>query len=367
MSKETLSWLNQNTLIGLTDKRGNSWHYQASEQGDEPNHYPDFIPVADVERRLFNFEPVERQAAFLVEVDASFVAGVGGVPKGDVIKIGPKYYQVVADPDHKAIVDDRGTVFDYPTLEYAIHTYNQWLIGNVGTLLSQAKGELGISSAGLLRKRAQAWVEISIPETVTTPEGVEFLPNLLASTSLNRTLSTQYQATNRETVCDNTLTLARADERRIWRIKHTSGSLDRIGEAREALGIVWKTAEDFEQAVTAACAVKVSDREWQKVLDACLPVPKDKSQRSQNYVLNQHAALNGLYRKDPRCEPWKGTKFGVLQTFNTWKQHHATIRNANGGGRVERNRVNVINGSLARFDFQIADTVDEVLGLTPAA
>jgi hypothetical protein len=53
MSKETIQWLNTQTLIGMTEKRGNAWHYRAEEQGDEPNHYPLAIPVEDVKRRLF--------------------------------------------------------------------------------------------------------------------------------------------------------------------------------------------------------------------------------------------------------------------------------------------------------------------------
>lgn len=59
MSRETLEWLNANTLIGFTDKRGKAWHYRASKQGDQPNHYPGPVPVDDVKRRLFCWEPVE--------------------------------------------------------------------------------------------------------------------------------------------------------------------------------------------------------------------------------------------------------------------------------------------------------------------
>ena len=42
--------------------------------------------------------------------------------------------------------------------------------------------DLSISSAGLLRGGAVAWVEVSVPESITTPEGVVFRPNLLATT-----------------------------------------------------------------------------------------------------------------------------------------------------------------------------------------
>jgi len=35
MSRETLNWLNTNTLIGFTDKRGHAWHWRAQEQDGE--------------------------------------------------------------------------------------------------------------------------------------------------------------------------------------------------------------------------------------------------------------------------------------------------------------------------------------------
>jgi hypothetical protein len=50
------------TLIGFTSKRGNAWHYRQEDQGNEPNHYPDAIPMDDVLRRLFNFEVWETPA-----------------------------------------------------------------------------------------------------------------------------------------------------------------------------------------------------------------------------------------------------------------------------------------------------------------
>lgn len=61
MSRETLTHLNTQTLIGFTDERGHAWHYRAEEQRTEPNHYPQAVPVPDVHRRLFHWSPVEAE------------------------------------------------------------------------------------------------------------------------------------------------------------------------------------------------------------------------------------------------------------------------------------------------------------------
>ena len=66
MSRETLEWLNENTLIGFTDKRGNAWHHR----GGYDNHYPGGIPVEDVRKRLFDWEVEEHRIHVGAPVDA---------------------------------------------------------------------------------------------------------------------------------------------------------------------------------------------------------------------------------------------------------------------------------------------------------
>lgn len=81
MSKETLEWLNANTLIGYTDKRGTAWHYRASMQGEEPNHYPGPIPVDDVKRRLFGWDALSRP----IYVEDPVTGGLATVPERQAI------------------------------------------------------------------------------------------------------------------------------------------------------------------------------------------------------------------------------------------------------------------------------------------
>jgi phage/plasmid-like protein (TIGR03299 family) len=366
MSKETLTWLNQNVLIGNTDKRGHAWHYKASEQGGEPNHYPGFIPVHDVERRLFAFDPVAAPAAFLKPItpaDFPLHKATGGHPD-NVIKVasdaGVQYYRVVVDEEHQAIVDpDNDIAFQYPTTDYRIHNYREWLLKNVATVLD---ADLGITSAGLLRRRAQAWVEISVPENIETPEGVVFRPLILAWTSLDSTLATNYGRRINETVCDNTLHARIGEPGETVSFRHTAGSLDRVGEVRAALGIIYDAADTFSQQVHELCSVKVTDRQWQKVLDALCPTD-GKEGRGLSIVTNKREKLGSLYTSDPRCAPWKGTKFGVVQTANTFNLHHATIRNTHGGARAERNQLKIISGQVDKVDQYVAAIVDEVVGV----
>ena len=67
--------------------------------------------------------------------------------------------------------DSTGAVMGIFGPGYTRHQYREWLLSTVADLLDD---DLAISSAGLLRGGAVAWVEVAMPETITTPEGVAF-------------------------------------------------------------------------------------------------------------------------------------------------------------------------------------------------
>jgi len=226
MSKESLQWLNTNTLIGCTDKRGTAWHWRAQEQGEQSNHYPGAIPVTDVQDRLFGWQAESRRLA--VELPAAVVDAThwqGGLPRR---------WAVVADRQAICRSDD-DTLMGIFGAGYTRHQYPEWLLTTVADLLDD---DLVISSAGLLRGGAIAWVEVSMPDTITTPEGVAFRPNLLATTSFDGSIATTYKRTVTDTVCDNTRELALSERGQEVKVKHSRNSHAQLAPARQALAMV---------------------------------------------------------------------------------------------------------------------------------
>ena len=226
MSRESLTWLNTNTLIGFTAKRGHAWHWRAEEQGDASNHYPGAIPMADVQDRLFHWEAESRRLA--VEVQRRCLSD---------------------DPPHRrrhaSLLDCRGGQAGHLPLR----RHRRHCDGHLRPRLHPppvprlaadhrrrpADDDLAISSAGLLREGAIAWVEVSMPETITTPEGVAFRPNLLATTSFDGSIATTYKRTVTDTVCDNTRELALSESGQEFKIKHSRNSRLQLAPARQAL------------------------------------------------------------------------------------------------------------------------------------
>lgn len=341
MSAETIEWLQENVLVGMTDARGNAWHYRADLQGAEPNHYPGAIPVADVERRLFNWDAVPSRVA--VEVAATIDNFTHISDDGT-----PMRWSV--QEDRKAITaSDDGSVFEFFKAGYQSHQYREWLISNVATILNAGSG-LGISSAGLLRKRGVAWVEVSVPETVHGPAGVDFRPNLVGCTSHDGTLATTYKRTITATVCDNTLRAALGERGQQFKAKHSKYSGMKIEDARTALALIEATSDAMQEEIKRLTEWKIDGLQLKTVINTLVPVDDKAGKAAQTIARGKQGDIYSLLATDERVAPWSGTAFGVLQAFNTWEHHFKGTR---GGTRAERNMLAALDGSTDKADAEV--------------
>jgi len=342
MSRESLTWLNTNTLIGFTAKRGTAWHWRAEEQGDASNHYVGAIPLVDVQDRLFYWTAESRQLAVEVPADPATMTHLSD--DGTQVRWVP-----VADRQAICRSDDiSGAVMGIFGPGYVRHQYREWLLTTVADLLDD---DLAISSAGLLRGGAIAWIEVSMPDTITTPETVAFRPNLLATTSFDGSIATTYKRTVTDTVCDNTRELALSEAGQELKIKHSRYSGLQLAPARQALAMVHTLADDFAAEVAQLCATPVTSHQWGRFLDVQVPRTDTRTGaaltgRALTLAENKRAALDVLYRRDPRVAPWAGTAHGVLQAVNTYDTHKGVVR----GSRAERNGLKTITGDFGRLD-----------------
>lgn len=342
MSKETLEHLNLNTLIGNTANRGTAWHYRAELQGTESNHYTGPIPVGDVQRRLFNWKAEARRIA--VEAPASIATmthiGDDGYPARWTVVEGR---QAIC-----STMDANSTPMGIFKDGYVIHQYTEWLLGTVARILGDT---LTISSAGLLKDGAIAWVEVSVPETLHTPEGLDFRPNLLATTSHDGSIATTFKRTVTATVCDNTRAIALGEKGQVFKVKHSRNSGMKLAEARQALNVVHSLADDFTTEVAHLARITVNHSTWNRFLQAIAPLEDANGEaltgRALTLARNKQEALDAMYQWDERAATWRGTALGVMQAVNTYEHHQSTVR---GTSRPERNMLRAITGDYDTVD-----------------
>lgn len=333
MSRETMEWLNNNVLVGFTDKRGPAWH---GRKGDG-NHYTGAIPVADVEKRLFDWE-AETRPVYL------------GVPDDD------DGWDKTLIENKKAIVrSDTGRVLGIFADGYEIHRYAEWLLESVATILGD---DLQIGTAGLLRQGGQAWVQVEVPETVSGPGGITYRPFLLAATSLDGSLSSSYGRSVTNTVCDNTMAIAMGESVRT-KFKHRKGERGiqgKIQDVREALDIVFTASDDFARQVDALLTTPINDSQFLGILQDEVPLPDPKKAAGAHGIATRKREfIWDLYRFDERVAPWRGNAYGTWQAFNTYRQHESRINKST--NRVEKNARALLSGQQDKDDFALLEKI----------
>ncbi|PPK90215.1 phage/plasmid-like protein (TIGR03299 family) [Kineococcus xinjiangensis] len=345
MSRETLTWLNQNTVIGFTDLRGNAWHRVDSLQGERSNHYPGAVPFATVAELLRSAEV------------ASYPVSVRMPATLDDFTCFDENNRPVRDvriEDRQAITRiSTGAVHGIFSGGYQVHQFDEWLLNKISNLVGDT---LSIGSAGLLKGGAVAWVSIELPENITTREGVTFRPNLLACTSHDGSLATTFKRVVTVVVCDNTLSAALGEKGQQVKVKHSRYADLRLTEARDALNMLEVTADAFQDQVRALCETTVTDRQWSAFLDRVAPI--EGSNRSKTIARNKQDGLDRMWRHDSRVTDWKGTGWGVVQAVNTWEHWEKTVK---GAERDERNRLRAVTGGVDDLDRSTVTTLNQVL------
>lgn len=337
MSKETQNWLESNVRVGFNEaKKVAAWWYQ----GDSQSHFPGAVPF-DEARRLLDF-PVEE------------ITLTGTDSQGRQV-----------NPDRKAYYrPDTQDTLGVHTHGHVNHPYVQTLLQGLANLMDQGSDELGIASVGLLKKGAQAWVQVEVPETYTV-QGFSFRPFALASTSYDGSLATGWTRGSTLAVCDNTLSAALSSKDAVTiKCKHTKNSIPKISALRDLLGIITATADDFTAEFEALTAIDVSDKQWEQFVDLHTPLPEkqstEKPGRSYSIAANKRDAMFGLWESSPMVAPFRNTGFGVVQTVNTWERHEKSSGGFAGGNR-EREWGVVAERKLDTRDQTTLDLLDRVL------
>jgi len=189
-----------------------------------------------------------------------------------------------------------------------------------------------------------------MPENMKV-EGVEFRPHLLATTSFNGEIATLYKRCCTIVVCDNTRARALRETSDEVRVKHTSQSMMRLNDARQALNIVHQLGDDFAAEISHLMSLKVSDRQFDRFLNVLVPADEEDSKQLQTRADGTRATLRQMWQTDIRCAPFRNTGFGVVQTVNTWRQHVKPTRK--GRSIMERTMMDTLTGITETSDREV--------------
>lgn len=351
MSQYTITELNGGMVLrGMTEQYGRPWWLDRAIQNQvHTGHsgreyvgttYRGAIPVADVIDRMRVFREDARSRPVAMEVDADIETMTHIDDNGNPVRwVVQEGWQGIQLPGS----DQWTRTF---SSGYQIHGYRQWLLNEVSSIMGDT---LRISSVGVLRNGALAWVQVTPERKIVGPSGFGFLPHILATTSLDGKVATTYTACATFVECDNTYGAAMSEGHghRV-KVKHTRYSNVKVADARAALGVVVEYADGLRDDIEMLASIPVTSRQWDKIIADMAPVKDDMSPRSVTMAMNRRDNLDAMRRGDSRVAPWSDTGLGVLQLASTFRQWEAPANQST--NVADRRMEQLINGTGDKED-----------------
>lgn len=261
---------------------------------------------------------------------------------------------------------DNGRVLNVVSKKYGIHQFGEVLIDNLLTLTSASSTDLDILGAGLLQNGAVGWVQVQAPTVEVA--GDEIAPTITLASSHNGTLATSYRVGMHRFACSNQIASLRRRMDNVYKIRHTLNSRMQFGQAREVLGLMFKESEEFAAEVATLINTSVSDAQWVTIMNRMMPRPTGENVAPAAITRweNRWDAISKLYREDERVAPYRGTAWGAVQAFSTYRQWERPFRSTGTNGdttRMGRQMHDFLSGKLNASDQKAYGVVRQVVGV----
>jgi phage/plasmid-like protein (TIGR03299 family) len=129
-------------------------------------------------------------------------------------------------------------------------------------------------------------------------------------------------------VCANTQRMALRSAKATYAIRHTRTAKAKIAQARQALGIVWRYAEEFETAAQHLINQSLVLDEFQAIVDKLWPTdPTDiPGPRATGIRDRRNATLRGLFTDADTQQNVRGTRWAGLQAITEYLDHHTPAK-----------------------------------------
>ena len=186
-------------------------------------------------------------------------------------------------------------------------------------------------SAGSLKNGRIVYGSLSVPRTIVLdPKGVndETKLYLIVWTSHDGSVAVQSAITPVRVMCQNTLNLAMKQAKQSFKIRHTQTVEGKIAAAREALGLTFAYADEFEKQAQELFAVEVNDKKFSQIINKMYPKPEKDAKGSIKKWENKVLLIDELYHNSPTNANIKGTAWGVVNALTERLDYYRTARKA---------------------------------------
>ena len=194
-------------------------------------------------------------------------------------------------------------------------------------------------TAGSLKGGRETFVSMKLPDSMQVG-GVDPIDQyLIALNSHDGSSPFRFLVSPVRVVCANTQSLALAQAKSSFSIRHVGKNAGVINEARQALDLTWKYLGEFQAVVERMIATPLTTPTFEEIVRGLFNVPEDEEQASKRAVTTGTAHLDGvmkLWNGSSTLEGIDKTAWRGLQAITEYTDHFMSVRNTMGNENLAR-------------------------------
>lgn len=227
---------------------------------------------------------------------------------------------VVRDnPVKKGQVDFLGDVGDsYKIIQNEDHA------GFLNTLVDESGAHF--ETAGALYGGRQVFITMRLPGHINIG-GVDPVENYIAAVnSHDGSMSFTLMVTPIRVVCANTLNLAFHQKSNVFRIRHTSGVQNYLGQAREALEFSFNYLDGFQEEAERLINTTLTQSQFEEIIEREFGAGEDASQAAQTRADKRIEEMTELFAEAQTQDGIRDTAWAGLNALTEWADHYSPTR-----------------------------------------
>lgn len=224
-------------------------------------------------------------------------------------------------------------------------------------LLSQDGGIL-FETAGALNDGRVVFALASIPEKAITidgdPQG-RIMPYIILSSGHDGLKAFSAAPTPVRVVCQNTLNMALSGAANVYTIRHTVNALDRVAQARKALGVSFGHLETLQKVSGQLMKLPLTIQDVYNVTEKLIPSMSDEPERAFK-AQAQRESIVALYQNSENLSGVGYNAYRLVQAVAEYSDHVRTYRATKRGTAEDARALAILGGTSL-------DLKDRALGL----
>ncbi|MGV9249757.1 DUF932 domain-containing protein [Streptomyces sp. NPDC003710] len=200
-------------------------------------------------------------------------------------------------------------------------------------------------TAGSLKNGRQAFLTMKMPESLTIGGHDQVDLYIAAFNSHDGSSAFRIVVTPIRVVCANTQRAAIQGARSSFVVRHTAGAKARIAQARSALGLTFRYAEEFEKAAQRMIQSEMTLSELRSVVNEMWPVKSSDSSRTKTNQHQRWNTISHLFQQADTQAGIRGTRWAGYNALTEYANHLAPARGKTDADKMRARAERVVSGA----------------------